>query len=237
MATQKQIEANRRNAQRSTGPKTPQGKATVSRNAQKHGLASRLVVFPEENRTRFLELLAGFRSELRPATAFEESLVFQLAAADWRLRRIVRFETGLLTDRLHALREDLQIDPSTPRADESDADRQYHQDTRLLAQAFCGDAEADTFLKLLRYENSARRAFYKALHQLRFVQSLPAPAASPDSPLPGRRWAPGTLKVTEQTQFVPRPGPHRLLLRPAGPPGRCVPAPVSGTTRPATRIH
>jgi hypothetical protein len=181
MATQKQIEANRRNAQRSTGPKTPEGKAAVSRNAQKHGLASRLVVLPEENRTRFLELLAGFRSELRPATAFEESLVFQLAAAGWRLRRIVRFETGLLTDRLHALREDLEIDPSVPGADESHADRQYHQDTRLLAQAFCCDAEPDTFLKLLRYENSARRAFYKALHQLSLVQSRRAPTLSADS--------------------------------------------------------
>ena len=181
MATQKQIEANRRNAQRSTGPKTPEGKAAVSRNAQKHGLASRLAVLPKENRTDFLELLAGFRSELRPATAFEEVLVFHLAAADWRLRRIVRFETGLLTDRLHALREDFEIDPPAPRADESDADRQYHQDTRLLAQAFCGDAGADTFLKLLRYENSARRAFCMALRELTLVQSHRARTPGADS--------------------------------------------------------
>jgi hypothetical protein len=41
---------------------------------------------PEENRTDFLELVASFRSEHQPATAFEEALVFQLAAADWRLR-------------------------------------------------------------------------------------------------------------------------------------------------------
>jgi hypothetical protein len=85
-ATQKQIEANRRNAQLGTGPKTPEGKAVASCNAKKHGLASRLVVLPEENRQDFLDLLAAFRAEFQPATAFEESLACQLAAADWRLR-------------------------------------------------------------------------------------------------------------------------------------------------------
>ena len=97
MPSERKTQANRRNAQLSTGPKTSEGKAIVSRNAVRHGLASRLVVLPEENRQDFLDLLGAFRSQFQPATAFEDSLVFQLAAAEWRLRRITRLEAELGT--------------------------------------------------------------------------------------------------------------------------------------------
>jgi hypothetical protein len=53
MATLKQFEANRRNAQKSTGPNTPEGKAAVSMNTLRHGLRARTVVLPGENREEF----------------------------------------------------------------------------------------------------------------------------------------------------------------------------------------
>jgi hypothetical protein len=95
MATQEQIAANRRNARLSTGPRTPEGKAAVRYNACKHGLTSRELLLPEESKQEFLALLNAFRSDCQPQSPHEEDLVFQLAAADWRLRRVIRIETSL----------------------------------------------------------------------------------------------------------------------------------------------
>jgi hypothetical protein len=56
MATQKQIEANRRNAQKSTGPKTEAGKATAKFNALKHGMTAEVAVLPHEDKHSYEEL-------------------------------------------------------------------------------------------------------------------------------------------------------------------------------------
>lgn len=95
MPTQKQIEANRRNARLSTGPRTPEGKAAVRYNACKHGLTSRELLLPEESNEEFLALLSAFRSDFQPQSPREQDLLFQLAAATWRLDRIIRIETSL----------------------------------------------------------------------------------------------------------------------------------------------
>ena len=56
MTTARQIVANRRNARKSTGPRTPAGKAIVRKNALKHGLLSREVILPDEDEATLLEL-------------------------------------------------------------------------------------------------------------------------------------------------------------------------------------
>jgi hypothetical protein len=56
MTTTKRMAANRRNAQKSTGPKTPEGKAVVRLNAMKHGLLSREVLLPDEDEATLVEL-------------------------------------------------------------------------------------------------------------------------------------------------------------------------------------
>ena len=63
MATLKQFEANRRNSQKSTGPKTPEGKSAVSMNALRHGLRARTVVLPGEDPTEFHQLCNDLESE------------------------------------------------------------------------------------------------------------------------------------------------------------------------------
>ena len=67
MTTERQIEANRQNAQASTGPRTAEGKAKVSRNAEKHGLFSRHVVIEGEDPDEFEAFATGMRRELAPA--------------------------------------------------------------------------------------------------------------------------------------------------------------------------
>jgi len=176
MPSDQKIEANRRSARGSTSPKTPEGKATVSRNAHEHGLASsRTVVLPEENRQEFEELVDAFRSEYQPQGPLERFLVFELAAADWRLRRIARLETGLISDRLDDLRGDLELDAPDSDPADSEADQQYHQDSRLLGRVFWRNCSGDTFVKLLRYGNSIPRAALAAPHRGRRETAGPAP--------------------------------------------------------------
>ena len=94
MTTQKQLAANRRNAQKSTGPKTPEGKHTSGQNARKHSLPADELVASSEDPAEFESLRCRLISDLRPEGALEELLVDQIAALHWRLRRTFRAEAG-----------------------------------------------------------------------------------------------------------------------------------------------
>ena len=100
MATRRQKKANRKNAKRSTGPRTPEGNARSSQNACKHGLFARDTVLPDENPQEFLDLIATLEQELNAIGGFERRLVRHIADAEWRIRRIVRLESGFLTHHL-----------------------------------------------------------------------------------------------------------------------------------------
>ena len=75
MATQRQIEANRRNAQRSTGPTTPEGKARSAQNSLTHGLTAASVVISIEDRGDYEELRARLIAEHKPVGTQELFLV------------------------------------------------------------------------------------------------------------------------------------------------------------------
>jgi hypothetical protein len=98
MATLKQFEANRRNAQRSTGPKTPEGKAAVSMNALRHGLRARTVVLPGENREEFDQLCDDLDVEWRPQSRTEQFYVEQMAVSQWKLTRMEVGEVNIFKD-------------------------------------------------------------------------------------------------------------------------------------------
>jgi len=90
--TPRAIAANRRNAQRSTGPRTPEGKARSSLNAVTHGILARTDIIPPslqryEDPAAYLELYATYRAELQAADLTEEAFVGTLAACHWRLAR------------------------------------------------------------------------------------------------------------------------------------------------------
>jgi len=88
MATRKQIEANRRNALRSTGPRTFKGKAASSMNALRHGLRARTIVLPGEKRNEFHQLCEYLAAEWLPQSQQEQACVRQMAISQWRLLRI-----------------------------------------------------------------------------------------------------------------------------------------------------
>jgi hypothetical protein len=96
MATNRQLEANRRNAKRSTGPKTEKGKAMSRRNALKHGLTAERMLLDDENAEHFEALCEQLRLELKPVGVREEMCVDRLAQTQWRLMRVPGYEVEIL---------------------------------------------------------------------------------------------------------------------------------------------
>jgi hypothetical protein len=99
MATIKQIEANRANALKSTGPKTQAGKGRSRLNSRKHGLTAKSVVLWNEKQADFDELRDELVDEYNPRSAMEHELVENLAALLWRLRRVPTFEANIIEAR------------------------------------------------------------------------------------------------------------------------------------------
>jgi hypothetical protein len=88
MTSQRQIEANRLNAERSTGPRTADGKERVASNALKHGLTGKRVVLPNEDPEEFDAFRSALWVDLGPQGALEEVLAEEIVADAWRLRRV-----------------------------------------------------------------------------------------------------------------------------------------------------
>jgi hypothetical protein len=86
MATERQIEANQRNAQLSTGPRTDEGKAQSRANAIKHGLAGELLIV-EEMRSAFLERKAAWQNSIQPRSAEGEFALDRVVAATFRIEQ------------------------------------------------------------------------------------------------------------------------------------------------------
>ena len=92
MSTQAQIAANQANAQYSSGPKTAAGKAAVSQNNLRHGLAGNWILLPDEDPTEFQELFESLRNEHQPSTPTETMLVEQMAQHYWISQRALRLQ-------------------------------------------------------------------------------------------------------------------------------------------------
>ena len=98
MTSQARIDANRRNARKSTGPKTDAGKATSRWNALKHGLASPELILFDETEEEFEDFYAELRAAHAPVDAAEAAVVERIAVAHWRLRRVWRAEAAAFND-------------------------------------------------------------------------------------------------------------------------------------------
>src|SRR5437764_3000922 len=95
MTSFKQIESNRRNARRSTGPTTEQGKLRSRRNAVRHGLTAETVIGALEDAEDYRLFEAAVIADYDAQSAVERELVLRLASLLWRIRRATTMETGL----------------------------------------------------------------------------------------------------------------------------------------------
>jgi hypothetical protein len=94
MSKEKKTASNRKNAQKSTGPKSAAGKEIVSQNARTHGLLSRNLIIEGESQEEFSELLSLLADEFEPVGLVEHALVERVGIALWRQRRLVRAESA-----------------------------------------------------------------------------------------------------------------------------------------------
>lgn len=189
MPTQKQLDANRRNALQSTGPKTPEGRAAVRLNGVKHGLTAATLVLQGESESDFNSLVASFEAEHRPASPTEEQLVRQLAVSTWRLQRLYHMEAGCLALGLLDHRDSLEEDYS---------ELEFGDKLAYVAQR---DAHsADLLARFSRYEIRLERSFFRALKELQRLQTQRRAAAQdpPDAPLESP-----SAKMAKQSQFDP----------------------------------
>jgi hypothetical protein len=107
MNSEKQIRANQQNAQLSTGPVTSEGKMIVASNAIKHGIFTKDLIITsilgKEEESEYHEMLSNLINCLSPQNQMESLLVEKIAIDFWRLRRVIRFETGSIGHYLEAL--------------------------------------------------------------------------------------------------------------------------------------
>src|SRR5258708_35807581 len=150
MATEKQFEPTRQNAQKSTGPRTPEGRAAVRLNGVKHGLTAETIVLKGESQADFTNLMDSYEAEHAPATPTEEELVRQLALAAWRLRRLYHQEAGFYAFQ----RKDTADNTEFLKLNESE---------RMGYICFVSEK---TLAMFNRQEARLERTFYRALHEL-----------------------------------------------------------------------
>ena len=160
MATLQQIEANRLNAQKSTGPRSAEGKAAVRFNALKTGIDAQSQVIPGEDPAALALLAAEYYDRYQPATPEVRALVDTLVTAEWLQRRFRALEAQLWQYNFQGL---------------------YHPTEGLeVAQVYNRDSE--TFGRLQRRIDAADRSYHRALAALRKIESR--------APQPGERGEP-----------------------------------------------
>ena len=153
MFTRAKRRANQRNAQKSTGPKTDQGKQRCSQNALKHGLRSQHPVIPGEDPAEYQQRLDELRADLRPLNALEDSIVEQIADTSWRLKRLTRIEAAV---------ESYYTKLSTNK--EQNAGKDHDE---ILGDAFSGSTGLRDLAILSRYEGQLSRRFHRLTKELR----------------------------------------------------------------------
>ena len=105
MISYRQIEANRRNALKSTGPRTEAGKQASRCNAVRHGLTAETVITTLEDAEDYKAFEAAITADYDAQSAVERELVLRLASLLWRLRRATAMETGLFEIQAEHLRD------------------------------------------------------------------------------------------------------------------------------------
>jgi len=105
--TQKKLEANRRNAQKSTGPKTARGKLISSRNAVKHGLYAKDLIIDSpaltEQKEEWDKLIKSLDDQFLPISDFEERLIHDIAKHLWLSRRAIDAENKYIAANIDKL--------------------------------------------------------------------------------------------------------------------------------------
>ena len=205
MASLKQTAANRRNAQRSTGPRSAAGKAASRANALRTGIYAECeTILPHEDPAALDALAADYYEQYDPQTPAERCLVDSLVSDEWLLRRFRRVEGEVVSGSAISVTGD----------------------TRTLGDAY--DMNDKTLERLQRRINATRKSYLKTLEALESLRAAARVERQP--PAPGLRpMAPASQPLTPEIGFVPPSPPLSSILPP---PASNPPAKRAGTAAP-----
>jgi hypothetical protein len=186
MASVAQIQANRLNAQKSTGPRTAAGKERASRNALRHGLLAREAVIAGEDPEEFEIYREGMLAELAPAGMVETMLAERVVGLAWRLRRAERLQNmafaaldeGEPTELLEARLEEWKQHKGNEW--ERGLAGVLHENAALGQVVVADFAEARVLDRLLMYERRIESSLYRTMAVLRHERQARAAAATPE---------------------------------------------------------
>jgi hypothetical protein len=186
MATDKQRDANRRNALHSTGPRTIEGKARAARNAVKHGITvdDAALLHDPGSSEHIAACLTELSDHYQPASPLERFALEELAVCKFRLDHVLRAETGLLNEAsidiaaAHTFKDD-------PSCKIFDFDNYDPKDLRIVANRLLGIAwqKNNSDLDLMsRYASRLRSRYDRALKQFLSLRATPDPRPAPAPP-------------------------------------------------------
>src|ERR1035437_7834172 len=184
MSTPKQIEANRLNAQKSTGPTSAEGKDAVRFNALKFGIHAQSQVIPGEDPAALALLIAEYYDRYQPATPEVRALVDTLITAEWLQRRFRTLEAQIWRYNFEGL----------------------YNPAKGLEMAQACDPGCEDFNRLQRRIDAADRSYHRALAALQKIESRapqPGERSEPLSPDPRPPEPPPNQPLSSGIGFVP----------------------------------
>ena len=222
MASEAQILANQRNAEKSTGPRTVEGKAVASQNAVKHGLLARQDVISSEDHSEFDLHREQLLGELGPVGPVESMLAERIVSLSWRLKRAERIQNEAFDYLIAKGNFNLFGFAKTKRDPDDDADLAIG---RVIVKDF---ANARALDRLLMYERRIEHSLYKTMAELRKLKlmrpsdAVEKPATKPHSAGSGVCSVP--VRALGET-------PYGVTTSGAEPPDRqlCKTNPISGS--------
>ena len=237
MTTAAQIQANRTNARKSTGPRTPEGKEKASQNALKHGLRAKQAVIPGEDPGEFEEHREEMLAELAPAGAVQTMLAERIVHLSWRLRRAERVQNAVF-DTLYA--REVDYEPSRHRHVPAGSSAPANPDGDwVLGRTIIADfANCPVLDRLLTYERRIESSLYKAMRELERLKRLHHLAPPTENRTPQSQTQPQAATPTEEptppAQSPARPQPATPAAQPTPEP---TPPPGDDTLRQTNPIN
>ena len=186
MSTKAKIIANRRNSQKSTGPRTREGKAVASKNSVKHGLCAHQTVISLENQADFCKERYRILSDLVPESPMESMLAERIVILSWRLKRIDHIQNQTIdalsarntSSPLMKLTKSLLFkDSALPQADSSDP----ANDLALGRMAIKDFSNSRVLDRLLMYERRIESSLFKTNFEFQRLQLI-RKLQNPDGP-------------------------------------------------------
>ena len=169
----RKVEANRQNALKSTGPRTKNGKRRVARNAVRHGFFSKWLLVQHQNgkesQSEYDDFYADIRKHYQPVGWLEVLWAEKIAVWSWRLRRLIRCESGQIARALAEHSYELGQSKADGLAEPESVLSSSPEIDAMTDHLFL--PEKEELDKLLRYEAMINRQLNHAIAELERVQA------------------------------------------------------------------